>query len=93
MWGAVRLLMVVEEHGSGKQLLCFRLWPRCSTWGVVLLAISGALSIAAWLDSAWLPSAILGASSMFLCFRLLQECGSAMAVLLHTLDNLHGEEA
>jgi glycosyltransferase involved in cell wall biosynthesis len=93
MWGAVRLLMVVEEHGSGKQLLRFRLWPRCSTWGVVLLAIFGALSIAAWLDSAWLPSAILGASSMFFCFRLLQECGSAMAVLLHTLSNLHGEDA
>jgi hypothetical protein len=28
MFGEVRLLMAIEEHGSGKQNVRFRVWPR-----------------------------------------------------------------
>ena len=31
--GAVRLLATTEEHGAGRQLVRFRLWPKCSMKG------------------------------------------------------------
>ena len=32
--GAVRLLATTEEHGAGRQLVRFRLWPKCSVQGL-----------------------------------------------------------
>src|SRR5258708_4490510 len=47
MFGAARLSMALENHGSGRQLLRVRSWPRCSMAGSVLSVVCGGLSLSA----------------------------------------------
>jgi glycosyltransferase involved in cell wall biosynthesis len=53
-----RILMVIEEHGSGKQLIRFRIWPRYDLINVIPVAFFLVLSMLALIDHAW-PAAIL----------------------------------
>jgi O-antigen biosynthesis protein len=46
----VRLLMGVEEHGGGAQLLRLRVYLRCSAVAFMLGATLGILALAAWLN-------------------------------------------
>ena len=50
LFGASRLLMAVEDHGAGAQLVRARAWPSHLLRGLVLAALSLALSLAAMLD-------------------------------------------
>ena len=83
---AVRILMAIEEHGGGRQLVRFRLWPRCSPGGLILILLFGILVTWAALDRAWIASAILGVVTLMLTLRTLQECASATAAVLHVLQ-------
>jgi O-antigen biosynthesis protein len=47
--GAVRLRMTIEEHGSGKQMARFRVWPR---WSMGAVAFIGACVAAAGVSGA-----------------------------------------
>ncbi len=80
--GAARLRMTVEEHGSGKQLVRFRHWPKMSRVSVVVLGI-GAVLAAAGLSANWVITAILGSLIGLLAVRAFTECGVAMGALLH----------
>lgn len=80
--GAVRLRMGVEEHGAGKQLFRFRLWPRWSFTAVALTLLFAALAVGAAADTAWVACAILGGIAAMLGTRAVQECCAAMAVTL-----------
>src|SRR5439155_5656659 len=39
LFGGVRLCMAAEEHGGGRQMLRFRIWPRCAVSGFVSVAL------------------------------------------------------
>ena len=84
--GAVRILMAVEEHGLGRQLVRFRTWPRCSSAAGVLTLLFAALATAAALDQAWVASAMLGVVTAMLALRLLQERAAATAAVLRALQ-------
>jgi O-antigen biosynthesis protein len=86
MWGAVRILMAIEEHGAGRQLVRFRSWPRCSPGGLVLALLSAALATGAALDQAWIASALLGLVTVMLALRMFQECARATAAVLRALQ-------
>lgn len=76
-----RLLMATEEHGRGRQLLRFRVWPICSR--IVLLVIVVFLGLAGFAarDGAWLVAVVLGAGALLLAFRALAEwAGAVMAI-------------
>src|SRR5262249_27194063 len=47
MFGTARAHMAIEERGSGRQLLRFRVWPRCSIKGLALITLNAALATAA----------------------------------------------
>jgi hypothetical protein len=49
----MRLHMAVEEHGGGKQMVRFRVMPRVTRLGVVLLVLLGALAL--WAGRAGSP--------------------------------------
>jgi hypothetical protein len=66
----------------------FRTWPRCSSAGVVVIALFALLCGGAALDHAWVASAILGAVAATLALRMLWECSVATAVVLKVLDDL-----
>ncbi|HEX9659394.1 MAG TPA: glycosyltransferase, partial [Rhodothermales bacterium] len=53
LFGSVRVLMTVEEHGTGKQLLRFRARPILSPFEIAMTIIPGVLSAFAFYDGAW----------------------------------------
>jgi O-antigen biosynthesis protein len=87
MLGSARTLMAIEEHGGGKQLVRFRTWPRCSSAGVVVIALFALLSGGAALDRAWVASALLGAVAATLTLRMLWECSVATTAVLNVVDD------
>jgi GT2 family glycosyltransferase len=78
--GAVRLRAAVEEHGAGRQLARYRIWPRLSRGAVAATALVLALLAAAAVDDAWVATALLGAIAAALVLRELQECAAGTAV-------------
>lgn len=85
-FGTLRLRMSVEEHGSGKQLVHFLLWPRASI-GVSLLTVAlGTLSAVAATDLSWAVSVLFGSSSVLIALRILVDCSASMAGALSAVD-------
>ena len=81
MLGAVRMDLVVEEHGQGKQLVRFRAWPRCTGVGLALIV---SLLLVALVDAgvaSWQGGMICLVPAMLLVLRTLQECAAGMAVV------------
>ena len=54
-----RLIMVIEEHGAGKQMLKFRIWPAYQLSNWLFPAILLILGVIAALAEAWIVAAIL----------------------------------
>jgi glycosyltransferase involved in cell wall biosynthesis len=78
LFGGARLLSAVEEHGSGKQMVRIRVWPRVAVSAVVLCSLFLTLAILAATDAAWLASAILGGVTSLFLYRCIRECGAAI---------------
>jgi glycosyltransferase involved in cell wall biosynthesis len=93
MLSTVRILMAVEEHGEGRQLIRFRAWPNYSLGGLVMAVLCAALATWAALDQAWFASAILEMVTVVLSLRILQECAAAMATILRVLREDIGSTA
>jgi hypothetical protein len=87
MIGATRVRMTIEEHGSGKQMVRYRAWPRWSAWGWAILGVCAAAagSAAAW--RVWGLCATAGAMGLILLTRGVIECGTAMAEVRRAARN------
>ena len=83
MLASARTRMVVEEHGAGRQMLRFKIWPRCSGFGVSMSFLMAALSITAVVDRAWLAAALLAGTGLVIGSRILYESGLATHKLTH----------
>ncbi len=83
MLGAVRLRMAIEEHGAGRQLVRFRIWPKASFLGIVLPCVFTILATGAAFDQAWMACATLGLVASLLMLQLLLEWAEATATVLH----------
>jgi GT2 family glycosyltransferase len=90
--GAVRLLTTTEEHGAGRQLVRFRLWPQCSVQGFVLILLLMAGVIGAVWDHAWYSATMLLLIAALPTCRMLQECAGAMAAVQHALKQAEIED-
>ena len=90
IFGSVRTLMAVEEHGAGRQMVRFRAWPRFSPVGIALFFFFAFLACWAILDHSWQASAILGGIALLLALRIFQESALATATLLHVLEMENG---
>ena len=66
----------------------FRTWPRCSSAGVVVIALFALLCGGAALDHAWVASAILSAVAATLALRMLWECSVATTAVLNVVDDI-----
>lgn len=86
--GSAHLLMAIEEHGAGKQLLRFRIWPRCNLPGFALILFLAALAVTAVLDRSQLAAALLGGLSLALAGRGVRECSSSANALLEAQKEL-----
>jgi len=86
MLGSMRMRMAVEEHGSGRQLLKVRAWPRCSRIGVGVALAFGALAAGAALASAWVVAAVMAAVVAVVVTSIVKDCATAAGVLRVVLE-------
>ncbi len=86
MFGAVRVLMAIEEHGAGRQLVRVRSWPRYSAPAVMLIVLVAGLSILAALDHADEVSTLFLVVAGMLGLRALRESAGAAAAARSALQ-------
>jgi glycosyltransferase involved in cell wall biosynthesis len=84
-----RLLMSVEEHGGGAQLIRVRAHLR-ATLPLAVGAIVGALALVAALDQAYLAAALLGGLGVAFLTWFFSEASAAAGVVAHAVE--HGVE-
>jgi hypothetical protein len=84
--GGVKIRTVVEEHGSGNQLLRARIWPRASAKGAAAVLLLAAL--AAWaLASGELEAGVTCAAALVIVVGFgVEGCATAMSLALSELD-------
>ena len=87
-FGAARLLMGVEEHPGGKQLIRLRWWPHVPVRGPLLTLFFGGLALVAARDHAWVAAAILGPVAALFAWRTLEQCTAAMATTREAVAQL-----
>src|SRR5207244_13385466 len=79
--GSARMLMGVEEHGQGRQMVRVRLWPRAAGAGLGAVVILAGLAAAALLDGAGTASAMLALAAVAWGARLAWEGGAGRRAL------------
>jgi GT2 family glycosyltransferase len=85
----VRLIMGMEEHGSGKQMARFRLWPSMRYASLALILFFIILPVGNFFEREVTTSLVLAAISLLFLLRMFFECAVAMGATLHTIK---GEE-
>jgi hypothetical protein len=93
MLGAVRLRMLNEEHGAGRQLLRFRTCPSLKFSAPLLAAtLLLALCLGAALDGAWAACAILGGTAFLLAVGVFHGYAATTTAVLRTLREIKEKE-
>src|SRR6266550_2742659 len=91
--GAARLVIGVEDHPGGKQLIRLRWWPAVPHRGPVLAAVFTALTIAAAHADAWAAVAFLGLGAALPPLHILEQTMAAMATMRSAVKQLRETEA
>jgi len=92
-FGAARLLLGVEDHPGGCQMLRLRWWPDVPVRGPALTLAFALLTRSAWHDHAWVAAGALGAGALFFFWRTLEQCTAAMATIRDAIARLRGASA
>ena len=85
--GSVNGLMAIEEHGAGRQLVRFRLWPRVPGMVLMLTGLLAGLAIAA-LSVAPSAAFLLSILAVSLAVRAALDCAVATGAWLKALEGL-----
>jgi hypothetical protein len=89
--GASRILLAPEEHGGGRQLLRFRIYPWVPPAWLTLAALSLAAGVGAATGGAWLVAAPLGLVALLVAARVWFDSGQAIGVVRGALDDALAE--
>jgi len=92
-FGAARLLMGVEEHAGGKQLIRVRWWPVMPAAGPLLTLVFAVLARGAFGDHAWIAAAVLGLGALLFAARAVEQCSAATATIREVVGRLRRSEA
>jgi GT2 family glycosyltransferase len=84
-FGFVRILMVIEEHGSGKQLIRFRCWPRVAFRTLIMTLLLVSLALIGAFDRAGIAAAILALAALLVLLIAFLDCAAATACCLKAL--------
>jgi glycosyltransferase involved in cell wall biosynthesis len=82
MFGSVRLLMAIEDHGAGTQFVRLQSWPRVRNPATALLALFALLIVAAAFAHAWLVGGIFAMFLVWLSWHVVLQAGQSTAALL-----------
>jgi GT2 family glycosyltransferase len=86
--GSARVRMGIEEHGSGRQLARFHVWPRVSPLALLLVATFGPVALVAGLQGAITASVALGAAGAAALAVGLKDCATAVAAMQRAIVSL-----
>ena len=78
LFGCVRTLAMVEEHGSGKQFFRLRAWPKVSVPALWLVAFLLAGAVLAAGDHAWVAALPLALAALSIGWWIYTDCAMAM---------------
>lgn len=84
--GSARLRLGVEEHGQGKQLLRFRVWPRWSRGGTVLAVTFAVCAVLAFGHASIQTVILLALLSSVTLVQMTRHCGASVALCLRALE-------
>lgn len=84
--GGVKIRTAVEEHGSGRQLLRARVWPRASALALMFALALVALTVIFLVEGATSVGVMLGAAVALLMGLGLEGTGTAMNLALAELE-------
>src|SRR5436190_1190461 len=76
--GSARLLVAVEEHGAGRQLVRFRSWPHPSLGALAVAAGLAAIAPVPALAGAWSACAVLAIAAGTVVAAALKQCVAAL---------------
>jgi hypothetical protein len=77
--GAARVRMTIEEHGSGKQLMRYVIYPAMSLGRVVFMALLVIAALAAGIDRIWWACGVLSGLAVLVAVMAVWDCGAATA--------------
>ena len=80
-FGCARLRLAVEEHGGGRQLARFRLWPRIGRLGIALLGLFATGALVAGFEADLAAASALGALAFVLFVLEVDGAARATAAL------------
>jgi GT2 family glycosyltransferase len=86
LFGAIRVIAMVEEHGTGRQLIRFRAWPKPPAAALATLFALAAVAGLAVLDHAWIAGASLGLTAGGLGILIYSDCVISMSYWRNSLD-------
>jgi GT2 family glycosyltransferase len=92
MFGGIRMLSTVEEHGAGRQLTRLRVWPRYTYGAPLLITLFAALAAGAVADQAWAVAGGLGLLVVLMAARVASEISVAMAALIRSVELIREAE-
>jgi GT2 family glycosyltransferase len=85
LFGSSRLLMAVEDSGSGTQLVRLRSWPYCPPAARALWLLFASLSLIAAFYEEWAIGAAFAVFTVTLSWRAVRECGATGRVIRRAL--------
>jgi hypothetical protein len=78
LFGSIRCIAMVEEHGNGKQLFRLRAWPKVPVTAIGAIGFLSILAGYAMLDGAFVAAISLGGAAALLIFLAYADCAVAM---------------
>ena len=91
--GGVKIRTAVEEHGSGRQLLRVKVWPRASAAALTVAALLALLSAYALFNGAPISGIAVGILLVLLLALGIEGTGTAMSLALAELERMDANEA
>lgn len=91
LMGAARVLLTVEEHGQGKQMLRFKVTPNYKIRRTRLIGIFVLLSMMAYFDHANGVSIFLMGIAVWLLLRMLKKCSFAQEAMWEAINEIKGQ--
>ena len=93
MFGAVRILTAVEDHGSGTQYVRYKWYPTLSHIQVFILAMLAGLGVVASIDRSWISAIILAGGAALISGSMLRQCSCAIAGVQRTMKMVDEKNA
>jgi GT2 family glycosyltransferase len=90
--GGVKIRTAVEEHGSGRQLMRAKIWPRASVVGLIAVGLLTLLSAFALLDGQVGMGATIAVAIALVMALGIEGTGTAMSLAIDELGRIEEQE-